>query len=237
MTTGIYSLHFKNTSFIYIGQSVDIEDRYEEHLSKLRNDKSSDKLAAAYLLFGVPTLNIIEQCTEEELNSKELFYIKEFDSIRNGLNTLNGTTPRNFSRQIMPKNSKYSEEQYHNIMVQCIDNPMYSPKKIAEITNTDSITVSNLRNFKSYTWLEHRYPEEYAKLRAVRAAPQRTYSPVIEKRPEYYPEIVSPDGEIFKLAKGDVRSFAKEKGINYTGLNKVLNSKIEHISNWRLSLA
>lgn len=236
MTTGIYSLQFKSTEYIYIGQSIDIEQRYSKHLSEMRNGKSSDKLAAAYFLFGTPSLFILEECLLEELNARELFYIQEFDCIHSGLNTLNGATPRNFDKQIMPKHSKYSEEQYYDIMLQCINNPMYAPKKIAEITDTDSITVSNLRNFKSYTWLEHRYPEEYAKLRAVRAIPQKTYLPVIEKKLEYYPEIVSPEGEVFKLAKGEVRSFAKERGISYTGLNKVLNSKIEHISNWRLSL-
>jgi group I intron endonuclease len=237
MTIGIYLLKFKGTSHVYIGQSLTIEDRYKEHLSDMRNDHCSDKLAAAYFLFGVPELYILEECSAEELNEKELYYINEANAIRAGLNTLNGATPRNFSKQIMPKQSKYSEAQYYSVLVECINNPMYAPKKIAEITNTDSITVSKLRNFKSFTWLEYRYPEEYAKLRNIRAIPPRTYTPVIEKKIEYYPDIVSPEGEIFKLARGDVRSFAKENGISYTALNKVLNNKLEHTGGWRLSLA
>lgn len=109
-------------------------------------------------------------------------------------------------------------------------------KKIAEITNTDSTTVSNLRNFKYFLWLEKKYPNEYAKLKEIRTIPPRTYTPTIIKKLEYYPDIVSPIGEIFTLSKGQVRSFAKEKGISYTGLNKVLNGNLEHISGWRLSL-
>ena len=236
MTIGIYSLKFEGTSYIYIGQSIDIEDRYKRHLSDLRNDRSNNKLTAAYTLFGAPTLHIIEECSLNDLDTKEMFYIQRFDCLNRGLNSFNGTTPRNYSKQAVSKRAKYSEDTYYKIMLECINNPMYSPKKIAELTSTDSVTVSNLRNFKSFTWLEHKYPEEYSKLKAIQSTPKKIYSPVIEKKLEYYPDIVSPEGEVFKLAKGEVRSFAKMRGISYTGLNKVLNNKLEHISGWMLSL-
>ena len=236
MTIGIYSLKFEGTTYIYIGQSIDIEDRYKRHLSDLRNNRASNKLAAAYFLFGTPALHIIEQCSVDELDKKEVFYIQSFDCLNSGLNTIDKTTPRNYSKQVISKLAKYTEDIYYKVMLECIANPLYSPKKIAEITNTDSITVSNLRNFKSFTWLEYKYPEEYSKLKAIQSTPKKTYLPVIEKKVEYYPDIVSPEGEVFKLAKGEVRSFAKTRGISYTGLNKVLNNKLEHISGWMLSI-
>lgn len=129
MTIGIYLLKFEGTSHVYIGQSIDIEARYQEHLSNMRRDTCSDKLAAAYLLFGVPELYIIEECSIDELDQKELYYIHEANSINKGFNSFKGVTPRNKSNFTISKNLKYSEESYYQVLLECIKNPLYAPKK------------------------------------------------------------------------------------------------------------
>lgn len=40
------------------------------------------------------TFEILEECTQEELNQKEVFYIEKYDSYHNGYNlSLGGDTP------------------------------------------------------------------------------------------------------------------------------------------------
>ena len=238
MTTGIYCLTFEHTDYVYIGQSINIEERFQEHLTELRTGTANYKMLAAYVLFNKPNLTILEECAENELNNKELQYISEFNCLEKGLNCFNGTTPRtNIRKGYLPVKSKYSEEVYYNILKACLEYPNCQPKYIADITQTDSITVSGIRNLRSHKWMEYKYPEEYAKLIELYNLPRKEVIPIQkpEKETVYYPEIVSPDGRLFKLAKGTAKSFAKEHSIPYTGLNKLLNGKVEHCAEWRLA--
>lgn len=238
MTIGIYCLTFEHTDYVYIGQSLNIEKRFEEHLTELRIGTSNYKMLAAYILFNKPILNILEECSESELDSKEMAYINEFNCIESGLNCFNGTTPRtDIKKGYLPAKSKYTEETYYKILKACLSYPNSQPKYIADITQTDSITVSGIRNLKSHRWLEYKYPEEYAKLVELYNMPKKEVVRVQKpnKVPEYYPEVISPDGKIFKLTKGTARSFAKEHNIPYTSFNKLLNGKVEHCANWRLA--
>ncbi len=75
--TGIYSITNKKTNQSYIGQSVNIERRFEEH--RLKASKQNTKLSKDIYRFGIDNfeLNIIEECSKSELNAKELYHIKK----------------------------------------------------------------------------------------------------------------------------------------------------------------
>lgn len=111
MTCGIYKLTFPSGK-VYIGQSVNIEERWSEHKREHKkcNNKQSKlknitKLRCSYKKYpwNKITKEIIETCFPEQLNGREIHYISMLNSFINGLN---GTTGGNqdFKRSQETKN-------------------------------------------------------------------------------------------------------------------------------------
>jgi len=86
MTIGIYKLNFKGTDKVYIGQSKNIESRFNSHISALRAGYSTKKLLEAYNSFGTPTIEILCECRIEELNDFENETIEIYNAVDNGFN-------------------------------------------------------------------------------------------------------------------------------------------------------
>ena len=85
--SGIYSI--KGKSKVYIGQSVNVNNRFYQHLSLLRRGNHfNSHLQNFYNKYGEGELNfqVIEYCHCSDLNRKEVFYIDNFDSIKTGFN-------------------------------------------------------------------------------------------------------------------------------------------------------
>lgn len=82
MKTGIYKIQSKTTGKLYIGSSIDIEQRWRQHLSSLRSSTHGNyKLQGLYIEHGEKDLefSIIELCTAEERFQREQFWINEFN--------------------------------------------------------------------------------------------------------------------------------------------------------------
>jgi len=94
MTIGIYCLSFNNTDKVYIGQSVNIETRFKNHIWHLGSTTEilcgNTKLFRAYKKHGTPIITILVTCSIEELDVNEISLIREFDSVNNGFNITNG---------------------------------------------------------------------------------------------------------------------------------------------------
>ena len=88
MTCGIYLLRFNGTKAVYVGQSINIEERYSSHIRYMRAKTTSHKLQYAYDTYGIPTLEILVECDKELLNETENEAIAIFNSVENGFNTL-----------------------------------------------------------------------------------------------------------------------------------------------------
>jgi len=71
---------------IYIGQSINIERRFKEYKKLLCNQ--STKLYYSLQKYGVEnhTFEIIEKCSQSQLNQKEEYYILLYNSHNEGLN-------------------------------------------------------------------------------------------------------------------------------------------------------
>ena len=87
---GIYKITNKINNKSYIGQSIHIEQRWEEHLYQ---SSGCSLLKYALHKYGKDNFSfeVIEECNQEELNEKEQYWIKYYDTFYNGYNlTLGG---------------------------------------------------------------------------------------------------------------------------------------------------
>lgn len=85
---GIYKITNKLNNNCYIGQSKNIDKRWqnEKNAAFNQNDKSYDyPLSRAFRKYGIKNFNfeIIEECTVEELNFKENYWINYFQPVYN----------------------------------------------------------------------------------------------------------------------------------------------------------
>lgn len=82
---GIYKITNKMNGKIYIGQSVNIEHRWTQHRNRPFNPLSSQYDSYFYRSirkYGLEnfTFEVIEQCTKQELNQKEQYWIHYYNS-------------------------------------------------------------------------------------------------------------------------------------------------------------
>jgi hypothetical protein len=97
MTCGIYKLIFPNGKK-YIGQSIDIEQRFRDHKKDANSCQKSEtlrkrtKLRCAFKKYGwdLVVREIVENCVPEFLNDREVYFIAQYDSFNNGLNMTTG---------------------------------------------------------------------------------------------------------------------------------------------------
>lgn len=83
---GIYCWTNKINNKKYVGQSIDIERRRQQHIYSA--GKYMTKISLAIHKYGLNnfTFEILELCKVEELNEKEQYWINFYDSISNGYN-------------------------------------------------------------------------------------------------------------------------------------------------------
>ena len=91
---GIYKITNINDMKCYVGQSVDIANRFTQHCRcgcGIKTPKDN-KLYAAMLKNGLDqfTFEIVEICPQEELNEKEKYYIDVYNSVNYGFNSQDG---------------------------------------------------------------------------------------------------------------------------------------------------
>lgn len=81
---GIYKIENKKNGKIYIGQSNDCERRIKEHCYPGRY-KNGYPIDVAIHTYGKENFSfeIIEECKIEELNAKETYWIKYYNSNTN----------------------------------------------------------------------------------------------------------------------------------------------------------
>lgn len=106
---GIYKIT-SPTNKIYIGQSVDIERRWNNHKSMPISDKGH-LLYNSFLSHGVDShkFEILERCSKEMLNEREIYYIEKYQTFdtEHGLNlTKGGDSKVVFSKKTLQKMSE-----------------------------------------------------------------------------------------------------------------------------------
>jgi len=91
--TGIYKITDIETGKIYVGQSVNISDRFKNHIKAgLGIDSSNNKLYSTMKEHGVENFyfEVLEECERALLNEKEKFWIDFYQSESFGMNSTKG---------------------------------------------------------------------------------------------------------------------------------------------------
>jgi hypothetical protein len=151
---GIYQIINNANGKSYIGQSIDIDRRFRQHVINATNKKGRDygkPLYQAMRNFGMDKFEfiILEECTFNKLNEREIYYINKFISYKNGYNGTPGGRNVNF-RQLKNK-VKMTEED----VVQ-IRNDYLSGMTIAEVYLIYNQKIS-LEDFHQI-WIGESYP-------------------------------------------------------------------------------
>jgi hypothetical protein len=230
MTIGIYLLKFTGTNKVYVGQSLVIEERFTKHKYKLKNNLANYKLQNAFTEFGLPLLEILLECDENDyLDPLENEAIEIFDSVNNGFNINTKASGGGIGlRGETHGNSKYSSDCIKRVFKQLLlDIPF---KDISDITGVELSTIRDISKGKSHKWLADIYPEEYELLKDLKYT--RIYN-TAEHKGITYPLIKNSEGSVF-LVK-NISSFAKEHGLNKSHLCGVLNGKRKTHLGWQLT--
>lgn len=83
---GIYKITKKENGKSYIGQSNDIERRFKEHQTKGKESRIPLDIAIQKYGKDAFTYEIIQQCSLDELNERESYWIQYYNTVKNGYN-------------------------------------------------------------------------------------------------------------------------------------------------------
>lgn len=149
---GIYKITNLVSGKIYIGQSIQIEKRWEQHKKTIRfleQDKWYNKIYLDMYFFGIENFSfeVVEECTIEELNEKEEYWIKYYNSQEDGYNVTSGgnCTGKLSSCDVKEIIDLLSDDK---IMID----------KIAEMYNVSDTTIRSINRGDEFYNSELEYP-------------------------------------------------------------------------------
>lgn len=151
MTCGIYKIENKINGKSYIGQSANIERRWKDH--KTHYKINDEPLYNEMKLYGIENfeLSVIEECDEENLLDREIFWIDYYNSYNEGYNrTLGGLG-------LKCCGNKLSKEQASEIKHLLIETNI-SYKKISEEYNISENMITMINMGKCWDDMKTNYP-------------------------------------------------------------------------------
>lgn len=240
MTIGIYRLIFKGTDKVYIGQQVNIKNRYSEHLRTFKEGSASCKLQDAYNLYGVPSLDILCECAMTELDSLENEAIELFDSANNGFNTFTheGGSIRS-SGGLDHWNQKYPKRLILKVLVALIRYKDLSYAAISHRINVSQYLVHNIATGKHHLWLKDTYPDKFALMLELKIGKKNRTKKTISTESGSTPILVSPLGDMYNVP--NIRQFCIEHpdfshnvDASRSSLGKVIKGTKESHKGWTL---
>ena len=160
--SGIYAIHCNVNNKYYIGKSVDMNHRKNQHFQALnRNCHNNKNLQFDYNKYGKDNFSFIElvTCPEDMLNHMEHYWIKKYDSINNGYNIINATTNLNLKNSTTDDiNFIELENEYYKFFTRNFNNmieddsqnvSIYKIKVLMDLLNNDNIDFDFIIKFLS----------------------------------------------------------------------------------------
>lgn len=142
---GIYKITNLINKKSYIGQSVNIQQRWKAHRCKYQTEDSA--LYRAIRKYGLNnfTFEVLEECQKEQLDEREIFWIKYYGTHNKekGYNMTDGGDSQT--------TSKLTKEQVNKIK-QLLQTTVLSQQEIADKFNVSQRTISGINSGQN--WLE-----------------------------------------------------------------------------------
>lgn len=241
MTCGIYKLAFTGTEKCYIGQSVNIEQRYTQHKASLKNNTATKKLTEAYSEYGTPSLVILEICKSDELDTKEEEYIKAYNSVDEGFNTYSTVNEFIILKGTESGNSIYSEELIIDVlMFLCV--PGVSVQEAEQEYGIKDSTIHNILSSRQHMWASEKYPK------LVQAAKSNSKLSGLLNKANWcksnlsvsgkqinYPKLLCPKGIVHLV--DNISEFArKHPSISKSSLHRLLSGQVRKSKGWTVCL-
>lgn len=181
MTCGVYIIYNTFNNKVYIGQSINIEDRWKRHSRELElNKHHSYKLQQEYVKDKF-IHEVLVKCEPNSLSDTEYSYIQEFDSYYNGYNCTTGQAVSGIG--YTHSMSVYEKETYIKV-VQYLAYSSISQKDISKELEVSENIIHNISTLRRHNWIEYEMPLEYDilknKYESINTRP-RGSNPDIEK--------------------------------------------------------
>ncbi len=142
---GIYKIQNKVDNKIYVGQSVNIEDRWRHHLKDAGND--NNYFHNALHSYGKENFDfqVLEECSIEELDSRECYWINYYNCVYpNGYNLTDGGQNHHTNYIFL------SKDEVENIITLLKNRLDLSINDIAEIYSVSFQTISDINTGKTH---------------------------------------------------------------------------------------
>lgn len=149
---GIYKITNNVNKKVYIGQSVQIQARWKQHVYEALRGHSNMVIHQAMRKYGVKNFNfeIVETCEKFDLDERERYWIQYYDSYNNGYNSTVGGMSLSGSehpRALVTEEDVWSIRELYN---------QHVPQREAwEIYKNCGLTKRGFQKiWKHETWLE-----------------------------------------------------------------------------------
>lgn len=149
--TGIYKITNQINGKSYIGQSIDIIGRWNRHRSYAQKEDSP--LYYAIRKYGIENFifEVIEECSLEALNEREIYWISYYNTYYDGYNqTTGGQGNANYV-------VKLTDEQIQEI-VDKLQNSNMTQREIAKMYSVGEDTISEINQGKTRIQAGISYP-------------------------------------------------------------------------------
>jgi group I intron endonuclease len=140
---GIYKIISPNGK-TYVGKSINIEERFKSYQYEGRR-KNQLKLNNSIKKYGLENhvFELLEECSEFDLNKREIYWIDKLDTVKNGLNLMYGGQGGKQSQEVKDKKSKTmtgrkaSEETKQKMSQAKKNHPMYTDQWRQQISKAN----------------------------------------------------------------------------------------------------
>lgn len=155
----IYVIRNKINDKVYVGQSINVENRFKEHIQDKDRKQYSSAIDGAIKKYGESNFwyEIIEGpiCNYDE---REKYWIKFFNSlVPNGYNIMEGGSSPPINKGIKNNKSKFTKEKIEELKILLL-NPNITLSEIANYFNVSYRTISNFNIGNTYFDKDIDYP-------------------------------------------------------------------------------
>jgi len=218
----IYKISFDSTNQVYIGHSLNPEQRFKRHLQQLRDGiHHSKKLQQAYDLYQtIPNLDILEECEVKNALLQEKYWIEQFNSYYNGYNGTPGGESLGIGEDCPA--SRYCLDDYKAILCFLAYTDMRT-NQIAKELDVGQGVVLNISSQTNHLYLKDLMPIEWNMMQQKK-----------RHHPNWrtYPNVKSPEGKIYEVFSA--RKFSREHNLDQADFGKLLNGKKPQCKGWTL---